>query len=428
VYAVTSRCTGSVIWHCKPRAPPKLRWLTIHPEQAHTVFDSLLLILAIMAFAGWFLSAAEMLLYGRSIASLRDLPADGHELPTVSVVVAARNEARTIAPALRSLLELDYPDLEILVVNDRSTDGTGEILDREAALRPDRLRVFHLSTLPPGWLGKNHALHVAAGEARGDWLLFTDADVVFHPLALKRAAGYSIEQRLDHLAIAPSLRMKGVMLDLFAGAFALLFSQFARPWLASRPGSRFHIGIGAFNLVRADAYRAVGGHHPISMRPDDDLRLGRILKQNGFRQTMAFGNGDVAVEWYSSVAEATRGLEKNSFAAFDYSLPRALGGSLLLFLVGVFPFAALFFTSGPTFWLNALTSALVVLLYAGSTRASGSQILLSPAFPLAALLVLFIIARATALTLINDGISWRDTHYSLDELKKGASHQGSGGG
>lgn len=387
------------------------------------MLEPVLLILATMAFLAWIISAAEMIVHRDAIPSLPELPAgDREELPSVSVIVAARNEALTIAPALRSLLDLDFPVLEVIVVNDRSTDATGEILDRESRDR-DRLRVVHLTTLPAGWLGKNHALQVAADEAHGEWLLFTDADVIFHPLALRRAVAYAIDQRLDHLAVAPTLLMKGILLDLFAGAFALLFSQFARPWLARKPGSRFHIGIGAFNLVRAKAYRSVGGHRPISMRPDDDLRLGRILKQSGFRQAMAFGNGDVAVEWYSSISEATRGLEKNSFAAFDYSLPRAVAGSCLLFLIGIFPFAGLFFTSGLALWLNILTSGLVILLYAGSTRASGSKILMSPAFPLATLLVLFIIARATALTLLNDGISWRDTHYSLDELKQGANDQ-----
>jgi len=387
------------------------------------VFETLLLVLAVIAFAAWVFSTVEMVLYGRTIPSLSALRIEqGADLPSISVIVAARNEADKIAPALRSLLELDYPDLEVLVVNDRSTDATGSILDRESK-GWERLRVFHLHALPPGWLGKNHALQVAAGEARGDWLLFTDADVIFQPLSLQRAMSYVRQQRLDHLAVAPTLRMKGVVLDLFAGAFALLFSQFARPWLASRPGSRFHIGIGAFNLVRREAYEAVGGHRTISMRPDDDLRLGRILKLGGFQQDMAFGHGEVAVEWYSSIAEATRGLEKNSFAAFDYSLLRALTGSSLFFLIGIFPFIALFLTGGLAFVLNALTCALVVLLYAGSTRASGSRLLLAPAFPLAALLVLFIIIRATSLTLLNDGISWRDTHYSLEELKRGAGNR-----
>jgi glycosyltransferase involved in cell wall biosynthesis len=382
------------------------------------VLETFLLIHAIIVLALWLVSAAEMIVNGRSIPRLPELSVTGlaEPMPMVSVIVAARNEEATIAPALQALLSLDYNVLEIVVVNDRSTDRTGFILDEEAR-KSERLRVIHVEALPAGWLGKNHALAVGAARARGEWILFTDADVHLKPLALDRAVGYAVEQGLDHLAVAPRLEMNGFLLNLFSGAFALLFAQVTRPWLARRPGSRFHIGIGAFNLIRAKAYRCVGGHEPIRLRPDDDLRLGRLVKEAGFRQDLAFGDDDVVVEWYPTIGEAMRGLEKNSFSAVNYSLPAALLAGSMVAMLGVYPFIALFFTSGPTLTITAITCAFAVLLFAGSTRTSGSGILLAPAFPLAALLVLFIVGRATAMTLLNDGISWRDTRYTLEELK-----------
>ena len=125
----------------------------------------------------------------------------------VSVIVAARNEEEHVEAAVGSLLALEYPDYEVIAVNDRSTDRTGEILDRLAGRDPSRLRVLHVSELPPGWLGKPHAMGLAAQQATGDWLLFTDADVSFRPDALRRAVVCAEANRADHLVLFPTARM-----------------------------------------------------------------------------------------------------------------------------------------------------------------------------------------------------------------------------
>ena len=301
-------------------------------------------------------------------------------------------------------------------MDDRSSDGTGAILDRMAAEHP-RLRVIHLSTLPAGWLGKNHALARGAAVATGEWLLFTDADVVLHSETLARAAGFVTRERLDHLAVAPELSMPSALLDLFAGTFALFFAQYAQPWKARDPKSPRHIGIGAFNFVRASAYRAAGGHEPIAMRPDDDLKLGKLLKLHGFRQDLLFGRGMISVQWYGSLGEAVRGLEKNAFAGVDYSVAAVVTSALALLVLCVWPFAALLLTSGTTRLLNAGTVAVILALYAGSTRASGSNPLLGIGFPFGTLLFIYIVVRAAWLALRNDGIDWRGTHYPLSELR-----------
>src|SRR5687767_255648 len=187
--------------------------------------------------------------------------------PPVSIIVAARNEESGIEQGLRSLLQLDYPALEIIVVNDRSTDRTGAILDRMAQANP-RVAVVHLSNLPEGWLGKNYALYSGASRATGDLLLFTDADIVFQPTTLRRAVTYLEREGLDHLTAIPNTQVPGVALSAFIAAFAVFFSMYARPWKARDPRSSFHIGIGAFNLIRKSAYQAIGTHLRIAMRPD----------------------------------------------------------------------------------------------------------------------------------------------------------------
>lgn len=273
----------------------------------------------------YWVSAAVLLLLLRQLVALHfglrrlrqladvEAPADP-ELPALSVIVGALDEAATIEPALRSLLAVDYPRLEVIAIDDRSTDGTGAILDRLA--REDRrLRVIHVRELPAGWLGKVHALHVGARAATGEWLLFTDADVHFAPGALRRAVGHCRQERLDHLSVLPELHVRQSLLAALLLLAQGLFYATLPPWkLATSP--RVYVGLGAFNLVRSDAYRRAGGHEALRLEVLDDLMLGKRLKTfGGARQGLLLGQGAVSLEWYPDAHAFMRGLEKNSFAA-----------------------------------------------------------------------------------------------------------------
>jgi glycosyltransferase involved in cell wall biosynthesis len=373
--------------------------------------------LAVVTLVGLVATTFDFVLGNRRVPRLKNLTAPPDDLlPAVSIVIAARNEARNLEHALQSVMRLEYPRLEVIVVNDRSTDATGEILDRLAAQHPG-LRVVHVAELPVGWLGKCHALHTGAAQATGDWLLFTDADVVMDPAMLRRAMGLAQRDRLDHLAVAPHIRMPGTLLPMFGGAFTLFFGMYARPWKAADPRSPRHIGIGAFNLVRAAAYRAVGGHGPIALRPDDDMKLGKLLKKHGCRQAIALGDGFITVEWYGSVPELVRGLEKNAFAGVEYNLAAVVAASVGQLMFVIWPFAALLVTGGTTFGLNAACVALMALLYADNAGFHGLPRWHWVAIPITALLFQYIIWRAVILTLLRDGIDWRGTHYPLAQLK-----------
>ncbi|HUI08062.1 MAG TPA: glycosyltransferase family 2 protein [Verrucomicrobiae bacterium] len=359
----------------------------------------------------------EFAVGNRSLRRLKDLPLFSRgNAPKVSVIVAARNEARNIEQGLSSLLAQEYPNLELIAVDDRSTDETGAILDRMAAKDP-RLHVEHVTGLPSGWLGKTHALQCGADRASGAFLLFTDADVVIEPSVVGRAVGHIHQANLDHVAVAPRPQMPGTFLNMFGGAFALFFGMYARPWKASAPKSRWHIGIGAFNLVRADVYRAAGGHRAIAMRPDDDMKLGKLIKKTGFHQEMLLGDGSITVEWYSSVGELVRGLEKNSFAGLEYSLAAIVATCLGQLAVFDWPVAALVLTRGATWWLNVAIVGSLMLLYIDNAGCHGLKRWYCVGLPLAALLFVYIIGRATLKTLVHGGIDWRGTHYSLRELK-----------
>jgi cellulose synthase/poly-beta-1,6-N-acetylglucosamine synthase-like glycosyltransferase len=353
----------------------------------------------------------------RRIPRLNDIAVlDPTHEPRVSVIVAARNEARNIRVALQSLLGLDYGAIEFVVVNDRSTDATDAIL-QELAHQDTRLQVCQVDELPPGWLGKNHALHFGAARAHGDYLLFTDADVIMERTVLRRAMAYVRATGADHLAISPQPLMPTLLLQAFVVLFIDLFSVYLRPWNAANPRSRAFVGIGAFNLIRREVYEAVGMHQAIAMRPDDDVKLGKLIKQRGFRQHLLAGQPMVRVPWYASVGELIEGLEKNSFAGVDYRVTTVLGGTLALLVFDLLPFLGVVVLSGPSRWLYAAT-ALVLLVQARHTaRDMGLAPRCAWLFPVAVLLFIYIQWRAMVLTYVRRGIRWRGTHYALDELR-----------
>ena len=373
--------------------------------------------LGVAVFLAYLLFGLDLARGNRSIRSLAAMPtALPPHPPKVSLVVAARNEERNIAQALGSLLRLDYPDYELLVVNDRSEDATGRILAELSAQDP-RLRVIEVARLPAGWLGKNHALWTGARAAAGELLLFSDADIIMEPPVLSRAVSYLLEEGIDHLAVTPVLEMPGLFLDMFGASFILFFCMFARPWKARDPGSRCHIGIGAFNLVRSAAYWRVGGHRRIALRPDDDMKLGKILKRGGFRQECAYGGGLLLVEWYATLGELIRGLEKNAFAGVDYRLSVLLLGALCQVAASVWPYLAVFLTTGATRGVYLAVVTLITLIFVDSVGFHRAKRWYAIAFPGTALLFIYILLRTAFLNLAHGGITWRGTFYPLKELR-----------
>jgi glycosyltransferase involved in cell wall biosynthesis len=256
-------------------------------------------------------------------------------------------------------------------VDDRSIDRTGQILARLASERSDVLRVIRVEELAQGWLGKNYALYLGARQAEGDWLLFTDADVRFPPGCLEEAVGYALTESLDHLTLAPEIVSRGVALKSFVAAFSLVFEVTQRPWRAADPRARVAVGVGSFNLLRKEVYIRAGTHSAIRVRPDDDMRLGSLVKENGFRQGVAYGTGSVSVEWHRTLAGAVRGLEKSMFPGVDYRLSTALFASLALFLTSVLPFAGVFLAPrAATRLLFGVDVLLVFAMYAYGAKRS----------------------------------------------------------
>src|SRR4051812_45629606 len=252
---------------------------------------------------------------------------DGNtQVPRVSIIVAARNEEQGIEPALASLLALDYGNYEIIAVNDRSTDRTGEILDRFAASNQQKVRVIHVEALPSEWLGKPHAMSKAAEQATGKWLLFTDADVVFRPDTLSLAVSAAVKTGADHFVLFPTMLMKTWDERVVGAFFQCMFvlSWGHSPWKAHDQKARDYVGVGAFNLIRRSALAAIGGLAALRMEVIEDMKLGKLVKQHGFTQRVAFGPELVNIHWARGALGMVRNLTKNFFALMEYRWPLAL--------------------------------------------------------------------------------------------------------
>jgi Glycosyl transferase family 2 len=373
--------------------------------------------LAAFTFLLWLVLAWVMVRGNRRMKRLASLDAPAPpKWPRVSVIFAARNEGRTIGTAVPTMLTLDYPDLEVIAVNDRSEDDTGATLDRLAGADP-RLRVLHVRELPAGWIGKNHALHRGAEVATGEWILFTDADIHFAPDALRRAVAYAEAQRLDLLAAVPELNEHGHWLGICVNAFSFLFTMGLRPWRIPDPRTRAHGSVGAFGMVRTAKYRALGGHEPLRLRPDDDIKLGKLFKTHGARCELVLGAGALSVAWYDSVAGMIRGLTKNAYAGVDYQPWAPPLGAAVQVLLFLWPVIALFTTTGLTWWLNAGTVALVLGLGCDQARFTGGRWWHGLFLPFGVVVFAGIMLRSMAVTHWQRGIIWRGTHYPLAELK-----------
>jgi glycosyltransferase involved in cell wall biosynthesis len=341
------------------------------------------------------------------------------ECPRISLLFAARDEEEKLPAALASFAAIDYPGLEIIAADDRSTDATARILDEFAVLHP-RFRVVHVAELPAGWLGKPHALQRAYEASTGEWLVFTDADVRFASDVLRRSVTIARERKLEHLTLFCDIEMVGFWEKVLITFFGLWFHMAADPHGVSNPNSLAYVGVGAFQMLRRAAYEAAGTHRRLAMEVVDDMKLGKIVKMAGFRSGVAVARDFLAVRWHAGAGNLIRGVTKNFFAGASFSLwlvGLSVTGTLLL---NVLPFVALPFVHG---WALACAVAAVMImlaLHAGVDVVMRVSPLYALTFPLGALMLAYMLLRSTVVTLRQGGIVWRGTFYKLEELKRGA--------
>jgi glycosyltransferase involved in cell wall biosynthesis len=341
--------------------------------------------------------------------------------PRVSIIVPARNEEEDIESSLRTLLDLDYDNYEVIAVNDRSTDRTGEIMEKLADHEAihSRLRVIHHRELPAGWLGKTHAMWTATNQATGDWLLFTDADVLFKPDSLRRALAYAEAERADHVVLFPQMIMKRPGEYMMIAFFQTMFVFGHRPWKVADPKTKDHMGVGAFNLIRRSAYEAVGTYEALRMEVLDDMKLGKVVKNAGFAQRNMFGADLISIRWARGARGVVDNLTKNFFAVLSFQWWRVVISAFGLAFLNLMPFLGVWLAHGWERVPYAIALLWMFLIYLGMSWRSRVPAYYFALHPVSTVLFVYTLLRSMFHTLWNDGIVWRGTKYPLEELRKG---------
>lgn len=389
-----------------------------------TIVKILLVLYAFSSLLYWLWMAYGSVRILQAVPLLAKLnPPQPLRWPSLSVIVPARNEADKLEAAAQTLLDEDYPNLQIVLVDDRSTDRTSQIIDRLAE-RDDRVKAIHISDLPEGWMGKVHALHRGFAQCSGQFVLFTDADVHFAPGTLRKALSYCLQRKLDHLAAFPDLWPTSFILDSMIFVFIRHFLMFvSRPWSACKPNSRAFLGIGAFNLVRRSAFEATEGFEWLRREVTDDMGLALLMKRSGAKCASVAAFGQVGLHWYTSIREAGVGAEKGFATLSNFSLSRTLAIALLTLVMEVAPIILLLFLFFDNLRLIGYAGVAVFIAFVFSiivvTRWGKARILPNLASPLAAWLMAAMFIRAGLVGRRRGGIAWRGTLYSARQFREG---------
>ena len=386
-----------------------------------------LIILAWLMALSWLFRSLTAL---RGMASVLDLttldknllpPLPQSTVPDVTVVVPARDEQESIEATLESLLRSEGVRAQIVAIDDRSQDRTGELMDALASRThkgSNTLEVIHNRDLPQGWLGKPHALALGVARARAPWLLFTDGDVTFAPETLELALRSATKTGADHFVLVPTLTHEGVLTAGVQGSIQALGQWAARMWKVQDPKAKDFFGVGGFNLLRADAVQAFGGMERLRMEIVEDVSLGWLVKKELHRKSMmVLGPGLVRIEWMQGPFGIVRLLEKNAFAGFRYSLATAVVAITMLCLQAVVPLLAL--AAGP--WGIAACVTLycsVAMSFHANRKLNSISPLLAVLYAPSVMILAWAFLRSTILTIKRGGVAWRGTLYPLAELKR----------
>ena len=338
-------------------------------------------------------------------------------LPSLVVVVPARDEEKNIAATLDALLVSDYRSLLIVAVDDRSTDNTGAIMDEYAVLYADRLKVIHVVELADGWLGKTFAMQTAMEETESEYLLFTDADVLHSPSIFRRALAYAGETEAAHLVVVPTMEVRSRGEGIVLGFFQVLGMWAARPWRVPDPkAKRDAIGIGAFNMVRRDALMQIGGLEPQRFVVLEDVTLGRRFKAAGLPQRVAFAPLQVLVHWASGARGLMRVMTKNIFSSVNFNPLLMLGVCLWIVVFCLAPLAGIWW------WTTSLPCLVVMCTITMAYRTMGQLSRIDARYgwlyPLGALGFMYAMVRSVVVVWFQRGVRWRGTHYPLRELRR----------
>ncbi|NTV45858.1 MAG: glycosyltransferase [Chlorobiales bacterium] len=382
-------------------------------EEPHSI---LLTCFSLFCLFGWAVLLLRISLVARDMQELPAAESSGKH-PRVSIIVPARNEAVKIKPALESLLAQDYPNLEIIVIDDRSMDETPSIVS-EFLQKSMILKFVRITSLPEGWLGKNYANQKGFEASTGEYLLFTDADVVFEKDAVSKAVSYALSSGARHIVAYGKMMTEGVFEYAFIALFGLLFTWKFDPRGAIDPkNKKAYVGVGAFNFIERSLYETIGTHITLRAEVADDVMLGYHVKQQGYGTYVVQGKNLLSVRWREGLWDSIRGVERSAFPGIRFSwfwVGTAIFGT---FAGLVAPFWLIGFDDLIAKSCAVLSMLIISLCYYIQDRSFPKAVLATVLHPVMSMLFLYALLRSAIKITLDGGVMWRDTFYPIHVLK-----------
>jgi chlorobactene glucosyltransferase len=384
----------------------------------------------------WLSRHVELSRVARSHRRLRpgDYPAPLADAGKLSVIVAAKEEEQNIRTCIESLLEQDYPNLEIIAVNDRSADRTGAILDELAATAPDKLRVVHVKQLPEGWFGKNNAMREGVAVSTGEWLCFIDADCRQTSTDTMSVAMHeALSNKIDFLSVLPVLETRSFWERLIQPVCAAILMIWFRPERVNDPHRRTAYANGAFMLMSRATYEAIGGHESVRTELNEDIHMARLCKERGRRLFVIENDGLYVTRMYTSLVETWRGWSRIFYGCFG-TFRRLAVTLLVVLLLSVLPLLSFVIAAmanvssagqpGPG-WLNVFALSAVVIVVLESViwrfmRLARSAPWAWMTYPVGILIATGMLLKAMT-KLAGARTNWRGTTYRRRDHDEGAA-------
>jgi chlorobactene glucosyltransferase len=352
------------------------------------------------------------------------------DLPFVSVLVPARNEEGKIGRCLESLVKQDYPNLEIIVIDDRSTDRTGEIIEQYAK-QDSRIKFVRGKDAPDGWIGKCNALAHAVGYASGDWYLFTDADTCHRPNSVRDSVSYAVQDKCDLVSFVPLQELgsfwERLIMPVLLGSF-LIGDPFHT---VNDPDAERAYAYGQYILCRRSSYLALGGHQSVRDEIVEDHAIARVFKEKGYKISVADGKTLYSVRMYTNLETLWQGWTKNLYSLIDSRVIHLVLILLLINFVALVPFIELIMVG--TMWFDGtevtphlqhmtlIVAIEMLVLLAWFKRTSEHHAGLNWAHflmvPMGSLGVSVLYVHAAYLVLSGSQVNWKGRRYTVNTSK-----------
>jgi glycosyltransferase involved in cell wall biosynthesis len=342
--------------------------------------------------------------------------------PKVTIIIPAKDEGERIRQCLASVLAQDYSQFDVLAVDDRSSDVTGQVMDEMAAADP-RMKVLHIAELPIGWTGKNHALFRAASCAQGQWLLFIDSDVILQPAALSTTLRVAISRRYDMLSLILRQETRGIWESALVPIASAAIGSAYMIGLSNSESNNYYFGNGQYMLFNRKIYDQIGGHEAVKTQFNEDMALTRLMKQLRLRPRIAWGADLGSVRMYDSLPNIMKGWSRIFFGCGSGSPWRSLAVMLFILIGGYSAFIAaawgVYRVGHPVGLCNgipwlaaaAIHWTLMTVQIGMTFRWMGGRAIYAAASFITGLFILAILAHAVWMC-ITGRVHWRGTSYS----------------